>query len=95
MRFPTWIEQERSAAERARLKLKHALNLAALHRFGNTSMHELARRIDCSHASIFNALARGSFSATMAKNIESFFGRDQIRSEFLIQPLANERTNMK
>ena len=95
MRFPAWIEEEPLPEVRARLKLRHALSAAALHKFGRTSMHDLARGIDCSHGSIFNAIARGSFSRTMAAKIESFFGSNEIRADFLISPLSTEQSTVK
>lgn len=95
MVFPAWIERERSPRERARLKLKHVLSLAGMHKFGSTSMHALARGIGCDHSSIFNALARGSFSEVMATKIESFFNDPALTAAWLQAPLSNERTTAK
>lgn len=86
MTFPPWIERK-PANLRARLRLKHMLQVAALNHYGRTSMHDLARDAGCNHSSIFNAINRGYFTESMAKSIEKVFGRDRLRHECLTNPL--------
>lgn len=89
MRFPVWIDAARHGSlKRAQLRLKFILNMAALLKYGRTSMHDIARDIGCDHSSIFNAIRRGYFTSPMAERIEQHFGRDVIRAEWLIEPLS-------
>lgn len=84
--FPVWIDRHKGA-KRAALRLKYMLNAATLPVFGSTSIHELARRCACSHAAIFNAIARGWFTKDMAQAIETCVGRERLEWEWLVLPL--------
>lgn len=86
MNFPPWIENKKHA-QKARLRLKHMLQVAALNHYGRTSMHDLARDAGCNHSSIFNAINRGYFTESMALSIEQVFGRDRLKHEALMRPL--------
>lgn len=88
MHFPTWIDSARNPPlKRAQLRLKHMLGIATLHKFGRTSMHDLARAIGCNHSSIFNAINRGSFTLDMAERIEKVVGADMLPAQHLVKPL--------
>lgn len=87
MQFPQWVDRPKNERTRAQKRLKYMLAHAALRKFGRTSMHDLAREIQCNHSSIFNAINRGYFTEPMAESIERVFGRDELPREALIQPL--------
>lgn len=91
MHFPVWIDAARhSRLKRAQLRLKFILNMAGMMKHGKTSIHEIARHIDCDHSSVFNAIRRGYFTTPMAEKIEQHFGRDLVRFEWLVEPLSIE-----
>lgn len=90
MHFPSWIERERDQRKRAQLRLKFMLFHATLRKYGRTSIHDLARDVGCNHSSIFNAIARGWFTTSMAEGIEKVLTRDEIRHEWLVAPLEME-----
>lgn len=91
MHFPHWIINRRLPAQRqAQLRLKYMLSLAALRKYGKSSIHQIARDIGCDHSSIFNAINRGYMTAPMAESIEKNFGREEIRSEWLTSPMTIE-----
>lgn len=91
MHFPVWIDAARhSRLKRAQLRLKFILNMAALIKYGRTSIHDIARDIGCDHSSIFNAIRRGYFTCPMAERLEQHFGTDLVRAEWLVDPLAIE-----
>lgn len=88
MQFPFWINsRHHKPLKRAQLRLKFMLNLAALHKYGRTSMHDLARDVGCNHSSIFNAINRGYFTPQMAECIERVVGADQLQAQWLTDPL--------
>lgn len=87
MHFPTWIDHEQDRRKRARLRLKFMLSHATLRKYGRTSIHDLARDVQCNHSSVFNAIARGYFTTDMAERIERVVGRAELRHEWLVDPL--------
>lgn len=87
MQFPQWVDRPKNEKARAQKRLKYMLSHAALRKFGRTSMHDLAREINCNHSSIFNAINRGYFTEPMAESIERVFGRTELRKEALTDPL--------
>lgn len=91
MQFPPWVDRPKNDKTRAQMRLKYMLSHAALRKFGRTSMHDLAREIDCNHSSIFNAINRGYFTSPMAESIERCFGRTELPREALINPLTFDR----
>ncbi len=95
MHFPSWIDTPRnSAIKRAQLRLKFMLSVAALRKYGKSSMHRLAADVGCDHSSIFNAIKRGSFTSSMAESIERVVGRDELQAEWLVKPLeAGQETS--
>lgn len=90
MHFPSWVDRERDRRKRAQLRLKFMISQATLRRYGRTSVHDLARDVGCNHSSIFNAIARGHFTSSMAEAIERVLTRDEIRHEWLVAPLEME-----
>jgi hypothetical protein len=94
MHFPQWVDRPRDPNKRAQARLKYLLSIAALRKYGRTSMHALANDIDCNHSSIFNAINRGWFTTSMAERIQKVFGRDELPSEALVDPwnIGGEQT---
>jgi len=93
MQFPYWIDQQQDKRQRARLRLKFMLSHATLRKYGRTSIHDLARDVQCNHSSVFNAIARGYFTTDMAERIERVLGRTELRHEWLVDPLNVEATH--
>jgi len=87
MNFPIWIENEKKPLKKAQLRLKFMLGMATMRRFGKSSVRGLAEHIPYNHSSIFNAIDRGSFTSDMASAIEKVVGRDELRAEWLVNPL--------
>lgn len=94
MHFPPWIDRERSALKRAQRRLKFMLSHAALHHYGRTSMHDLARDAGVNHSSIFNAINRGYFTEPMAEAIEKVFGQAALPREYLTNPLEVKKAEV-
>lgn len=87
MVFPPWIERK-PRSERASARLKFMINQAALIRFGRTSIRQVAEAADLSHASVFNAINRGSCTDKMADALVQVLQHPQVTREALINPMA-------
>lgn len=92
MHFPSWIDNPRNTKQRrAQLRLRHMLQIAAIHRYGKASMHAIAADAGCDHSSIFNAIKRGWFTDAMAESIERVMGPETLPAEWLTKPLEAGR----
>lgn len=92
MVFPDYVDAPKTEGERARLRLKYMIYQAALFKYGNASMVDLAEEIDRNPSTIFNALAKGKFSEELAELIVSALGtkvikRHGLKREWLLEPL--------
>lgn len=86
--FPPEVDKPRDRMKRARNRLRYILKAVALRKYGHTSVHQIARDANCSHAGIFNAINRGRFTEDMAKRIEAVFGREVLKHEVLLDPFT-------
>jgi hypothetical protein len=91
MKFPQWVgkgDTTRVASNR----LRYMLMQVAVECEPKESMAAVARKAGISRQLLHQGIQRGSFSAKTASLIEQKLGRDVIRKEHLVFPLAIEVT---
>ena len=91
MQFPPWADGPKlSKKRRATLRLKYMISRLALIASVRQSHRALGERCGLDHSTISMYVRRGAFSPNAAAVIEQAMGRNNIRAEWLTDPLNIE-----
>lgn len=89
MQFPPWADRpDLTPKERCQQRLAYLVSRLALFVDPRNSHRALAEFVGIDHSTISTSIRQGYFSPYIAKRIEGSLGRQQVRAEWLVDPLS-------